>query len=105
MENNHRLALIVAYYISRFDKKALDTLGFKTMTEAFNLVGEFLNVNPNTVKNMRDEFDPIHPNSRKGWYQRELRPSRLEIVENYSYVSEDALTEIVTDILNGQSDD
>lgn len=100
MKKNHVLALIFAYYLSRFDKKALHNLNLDTMQEAFNLAEKKLNVNPNTVKNMRDEFDPIHPNPRKGWYQRELRPSRLDIVNMYSDFSEDALTDIVIDTLN-----
>jgi hypothetical protein len=99
MENNHKLALIIAYYLSRFDKKALSNLGYDTTTHAFQEIGGRLNVKPNTIKNMRDEFDPLHPNSRKGWYQRELRPSRLEVLEKYVNFSEDALTEVVKEIL------
>ncbi|KYG27727.1 DUF3883 domain-containing protein [Alkalihalobacillus trypoxylicola] len=99
MENNHKLALIISYYLSRFDKTALINLNYDTNTQAFQEIGETLKVKPNTIKNMRDEFDPLHPNSRKGWYQRELRPSRLEVLERYSHFSEDALTEVVKDIL------
>lgn len=69
------------------------------MTEAFNVVGKILDVKPRTVKNLRDEFDPIHPNPRKGWYQREFRPSRLEVIEKYGNLGEDALTEVIKDIL------
>lgn len=59
-----------------------------------------MNVKSQTIKNMRDEFDPIHPNSRVGWYQRELRPSRLQTLDKYENLSEEALTEVVKDILN-----
>ena len=101
MEENHKLGLIVAYYLSRFDMKAVTYLGYKSWTHAFENIGKQLNVKANTIKNMRDEFDPLHPNSRKGWYKRELRPSRLEVLEKYASLSEDALIEIVKDILIG----
>ncbi|TAH54608.1 MAG: DUF3883 domain-containing protein, partial [Methanosarcina mazei] len=61
------------------------------------------NVKPNTVKNWRDEFDPLHENKRRGWYQRELRPSRLNVVDIYKDISEDAFTQIVNEILSPRS--
>jgi hypothetical protein len=76
METSHRLALIAAYFLSRYDREALKLLGQSNFTAAFEEVSNCLRVNQNTVKNMRDEFDPIHDNSRAGWYQRPLRPSR-----------------------------
>lgn len=105
MKENNVLALIVAYYISRFDRKFLYNLNFKTFKEAYEVIGEKLTVKPSTIKNMRDEFDPIHPNDRKGWYQRELSPSRLAVIERYNVFSEDALTEIVKDIIYGNLED
>ncbi|MCE5285177.1 MAG: DUF3883 domain-containing protein [Pelosinus sp.] len=102
MEVNHKLALIIAYYLSRFDRDALSTLGYASFTMAFGKIGEKMGMNPNTIKNMRDEYDPLHSNKRKGWHQRELRPSRLEVVEKYQYLSENALAEIVRDILSNQ---
>lgn len=49
---------------------------------------------------MRDDFDPLHPNKRVGWYQRELRPSRREIKEQYEGYTEEQLTKLVKNILN-----
>lgn len=101
MEENRKLALIVSYYLSKFNRDALNHLGYHTFTEAFRDIGAKLNVKSSTIKNMREDFDPLHPNNgRVGWYQRELRPSRLNVVENYSHLSEMALTSIVQDILD-----
>ncbi|MFJ5762792.1 DUF3883 domain-containing protein [Neobacillus sp. NPDC093182] len=99
MEENRKLALIVSYYLSKFDRKSLVNLGFSSFTQAFNHIGSILSVPANTIKNMRENFDPLHPNGRVGWYQRELTPSRLDVVENYSHFSEFAMTEIVKEIL------
>ena len=103
MDNNRKLALIVSYYLSKFDRNALKNLGYSTFTQAFNDLGLKLKVPPNTIKNMRENFDPLHPNGRVGWYQRELPPSRLDVVENFNHFSEDALTEIVKEIINMES--
>ena len=70
--------LIVSYYLSRCDMKAVRALGYKNFTEAFKKIGDILNENPNNIKNMRDEFDPYFDNGRAGWYQRPLRASSCE---------------------------
>ncbi|MDQ0878974.1 hypothetical protein QFZ77_007633 [Paenibacillus sp. V4I3] len=100
MEENRKLALIISYYLSKFDRKALSNLGYKTFTEAFNDIGERLGVKPNSIKNMRENFDPLHANTRVGWYQRELSISRLEILDKYGPLGEEALTSIVQEILS-----
>jgi hypothetical protein len=100
MLDNHKLALIVAYFLSKYNEIALENLGYSNFTAAFEDIGFKLRVKPNTIKNMRDEFDPFHPNNRRGWYQRELRPSRLEVLEKYEELSESALLGIVEDVLS-----
>jgi hypothetical protein len=99
MKRENSLALIVAYYLSKYDRVGYENLGFKSLTEAHHQIGRILNVNPNSVKNMRDEFDPIHSTPRVGWYQRELRPSRLKVVESFQELSEEELRDIVLEIL------
>ena len=57
-EENH-LALIVALFLSKFDVAACKSLGCSSWKETFEEVGQRLQVNPNTVKQMREQFDPI----------------------------------------------
>lgn len=78
----------------------MENLEYKTYKDAFNDIGKILDVKPSTVKNMRDEYDPIHSNHRKGWHQRELRPSRIKVLEIYDVLSEGALAGVAKDILN-----
>ena len=54
MTEAHKRALIVAYYLSRFDRKGVRALGYATFTEAFDKVGELLDVKASTVKHMRE---------------------------------------------------
>ena len=100
MKEENKLGLVIAYYLSKFDNLAYERLGFGSMTGTHEQVGSILGVKGNTIKNMRDEFDPLHPNSRQGWYQRELRASRLDIVHKYSKYSEKELFEHVDAILH-----
>ena len=99
MKQNHSLALIVAYYLSKFDKIAYEQLGISLSTETHKEIGRILGVKPNTVKNMRDDFDPFHDNPRVGWYQRPIRPSRAKVVEAFQDLSEEELRDIVLEIL------
>lgn len=105
MNEKMQLALIVAYYLSKHDAKAYKQLGFGNQSRTHEKIGRVLSVNPNTIKNMRDEYDSIHENPRKGWYQEELKPSRKKISNQLAPLKEDQLLELVRDILSGESVD
>jgi hypothetical protein len=98
MKPQNELALIVAYYLSRFDKQGYINLGYKNFDEATKQIGHILDVNPNTVKNMRDEFDPYHENSRIGW-KRELRGSRQKVITAFQNTDDNTIRDIVEEIL------
>jgi hypothetical protein len=100
MKENHSLALICAYYLSKFDQAAYKNLGYSSKKDTHESIGQILNVKPNSVKNMRDEFDPLHENHRAGWYQRPLSPSRVKVVEAFQDLSEEELRDIVLEIIN-----
>lgn len=68
MDNNRKLAHIVAYYLSRFDKIVLSKLRYKTDKDAFHKIAEALSVLPNYIKFKCNEFDVAHP-YRKGWHK------------------------------------
>lgn len=59
--------------MSKFDADGLRHLGFDNFKEAFNVIGLALGVPPASIKNYRDEFDPLFPNSRQGWHKRTTR--------------------------------
>jgi len=103
MKESHSLALIVAFYLSRYDLVAYDKLGYPTNTTTHKEIGKALGVKPNSVKNMRDEFDPLHNNRRVGWYQRPLRPSRAKVVESFGNLTEEEMFDVVLEILTNPS--
>ena len=66
-------SILTGLYLSKYDNKGLSELGFSTFQEAFNILGYSLQSKPSSIKNYRDEFDPIFPNKRKGWHKRPIR--------------------------------
>lgn len=101
MDLNRKLGMIVAYYLSRFDSEAVANLGYTTTSEAFQKISEILKVKRNTLKNWRDEFDPLHSH-RMGWYQRPMSPSRTRVVESFCDLDEYSLRLIVKDIIQNE---
>ena len=101
MKPQNELALVVAYYLSRLDREAVASLGYKSFNEAAEDIGKILDVKPNTIKNMRDEFDYSMQNSRIGW-RRELRGSRLKVFHTFQMTDDNELTEIVREILTNK---
>ncbi|BFM43260.1 hypothetical protein CFS9_19010 [Flavobacterium sp. CFS9] len=99
METSHKLTLIISYYLSRFNDTGFRNLGYTTWDEAFKDIALKLDVKKSSVKNWRDEFDPIHGH-RVGWYQRPMNPSRVNVVNAFEDMNEEDLREIVFDILN-----
>jgi hypothetical protein len=96
--NPNLLAIIVAFYLSKFDKQALKNLGFKSNSDAFKKTAEVLGVKKNYVKFRRDEFDPIHP-WRKGWI-RPMDSRIIKSIEALQDLDEPDLREIVQHILS-----
>lgn len=101
MENNHKLALYISYYLSRFNNEALSNLKYKTWNNAFEDIGERLHVKPHSVKNWRDEFDPLFTH-RVGWHQRPMSPSRVKVAQALEGLDESQIRGIVVDILTGK---
>jgi hypothetical protein len=99
MSEKNKKALICAFFLSKFNRSGLPRLGCSTFNEAFARIGKQLGVNPNTVKNMRDEFDPIF-GERKGWHQRPLRPSRKNLYDMFESMDIDEIMVFVRNCLD-----
>lgn len=75
--------ILAGLYLSKYDSLGLETLGFKSFQEAFNVIGYGLGSRPASIKNYRDEFDPLFPNKRRGWYKRPRREYCVEIYKRF----------------------
>jgi hypothetical protein len=95
---NNKFAVIIAYYLARFDREGLSKLGFNSFNGAFQKIGERLGVKKNYVKLRRDEFDYLY-SWRRGW-QRPMHKQIIKTIEAFQDIDEPDLREIVLNILN-----
>ncbi|MBU0519494.1 DUF3883 domain-containing protein [bacterium] len=75
--------ILIGLYFSKFNSDGLFKLDFTSYKEAFNIMGFALGAKPASIKNYRDEFDPIFPNMRKGWHNRPMRAYCYDIYKRY----------------------
>ncbi|MBY0230494.1 MAG: DUF3883 domain-containing protein [Gemmataceae bacterium] len=96
--------LVVGYAMSRLDAAYRTARGCRTWTEAFAEAASCLDLPPATFKNLRDEFDPFHDNSRRGWHGRTVRPDRQRVMDDLREVGDAALMALVDRILARDTD-
>jgi hypothetical protein len=97
-------SLVVGYAMSRLDVALLRDLQFRTWNEAYAAFGRALDVAPKSLKGLRDEFDPIHPNPRRGWADRPMIGNRARVADELRDVSDAALVELVRALLRSDFD-
>jgi hypothetical protein len=97
-------AIVAGLYLSKFDSEGLRRLGFDNFIEAFNVIGSALGVRPASVKNYRDEFDPLFPNRRKGWHKRPTRDYCKAIYSAFGDLSLENLTKLLKQIIYKEHD-
>lgn len=99
--NNNILAVIVAFYLSKYNQEGLDKIGFDSFNEAFEKTANLLNVKKNYVKLRRDEFDPVYP-WRQGW-KRPMDKRIIRAIEILDDLEEPDIRDIVNNILYNPS--
>jgi Domain of unknown function (DUF3883) len=87
--------ILAGLYLSKYDKAGLRRLGFKNFAEAFNVLGYAMGAKPASVKNYRDEFDPLLPNPRSGWHKRPRKEYCLRVFEQFQDLDFDTFTALV----------
>lgn len=105
MTSNQKKSL-VAFYLSKYNNKAVATLGYSKMTEAledlsFKLKGSSDDVN-SYIRRRRDEFDVFFDNGRKGYHNRELHKIVKEMFNNWNPVNFEDFTDIVKKIISDE---
>jgi len=97
-------AILAGLYLSKFDKEGLDLLGFNSFKEAYNIIGFALKCKPNSIKNYRDEFDPLFPNRRLGWENRDIRPYVKKIYDKYNELDLNTLAKTIKESIYRNSE-
>lgn len=81
--------------MAKFSQRAVQALGFASFRETCNTLGLLFGGNPNSIKNYRDEFDPLLPNHRQGWHKRPRRDYCLHYFEKYHQLDFATFTQLV----------
>jgi hypothetical protein len=92
-------AVLAGLYLAKYDSLGLKKLGFESFKEAFNVLGYAVGAQPASLKNYRDEFDPVFPNRRKGWHKRPTRAYCLKVLEQYRDLDFESFTGLVMSIV------
>jgi hypothetical protein len=87
--------ILTGLYLSKYDSAGLKKLGFESFVEAFNVIGYALGQKPASIKNYRDEFDPLFPNKRRGWHKRPTRDYCLKVFTEYKALDLDTFTSLI----------
>ncbi|UQZ89713.1 hypothetical protein C4J81_11050 [Deltaproteobacteria bacterium Smac51] len=99
-ETNENLSLC-AYFLSKFDMRAVELLGFKTRDEAMVNVSKILGKKNNYLKRRRDEFDVLTGGDgrRKGQRNRLPTPDVLRMHQGLTDLSFQELADRVQQVL------
>jgi hypothetical protein len=97
--------MLIGMYFAKFENLALDSLGFANFIEAFNIISLIAQINPNSLRNYRDEFAPAFPTKRLGWHKREMHPSRKKILNLYYNLDLNDFTNLIKDIIYKNKED
>src|SRR5712671_6940496 len=87
--------ILTGLFLSKYDSLGLKKLGFESFKEAFNVIGYAMGSKPASIKNYRDEFDPLFPNRRKGWHKRNIRTYCLRVFDEYKDLDLESFTGLV----------
>ena len=87
--------ILTGLYLAKYDSAGVRKLGFESFIEAFNVIGYALGEKPASIKNYRDEFDPLFPNKRKGWHKRPTRQYCLKVFEEYKKLDLESFTGLI----------
>ena len=96
----------VAYFLSRFEHN--DLYPHLKQYEVFREVANILGTKPNTLRNLRDTYDPKvnkikepRLTKRKGWHQRSELPRDLgKIFDEYRHKNKQEILKEINKILN-----
>src|ERR1700685_1212652 len=92
---NRQKLILSGLFLSKYDLLGVKRLGFDNFVEAFNAIGYALGARPASVKNYRDEFDPLFPNPRMGWHKRPMRDYCREVYEEYKDLDLESFTGLI----------
>lgn len=98
MKRQNQLGMLCGYFLSRLDEEAYRYLGLGNVGQTHEKLGEILGVKATSIKGWRDEFDPVHSNSRVGWIRKQ-NPTRVRVLEALECMPDLELCQLIDALL------
>lgn len=87
--------MLAGLFLSKFDREGYAALGYKSFSEAYRGLAAVVGGPWRSVKQYRDEFDPVFENGRKEWHKRKMHPSRKLFLEEYGNMTLEEFAQLV----------
>lgn len=104
MTIENKKLMLAGMFLSKFNRQGLEALGYKSLQEAYNSFAFAVGGKPSSVKLYMQEFDPYFPNSRKGWRNRPIRPTRQGLIDEFGGLGLEEFSELVRTQFAGAAD-
>ena len=104
MTIENKKLMLAGMFLSKFNRQGLEALGYKSLQEAYNSFAFAVGGKPSSVKLYMQEFDPYFPNSRKGWGNRPIRPTRQGLIDEFGGLGLEEFSELVRSQFAGAAD-
>lgn len=102
MDTLIRSLSIIAYYLSEYDMRAVETLGYPNRSVAFSEISIVMGKPDNYLKRRRDEFDVITSSHRRGQCNRPVLPAVQAIFDEFHNFTFEDITQVVKNIIAKQ---
>ncbi len=93
--------MFAGLFLAKFDRVGLTKLGFESFTQAFKELALLVGGKANSINNYRDEFDPVFPNERRGWCNRQMHKTRTEMFAKYGALNIDDMYDMLLEMFVG----
>jgi len=87
--------MLAGLFLSKFSERGYQRLGYSSFKDAYEGLSNLVGGNPLSVRNYRDEFDPVFPNGRVGYCGRKMMPSRKEMLDQYGGMDLESMARLV----------
>ncbi len=95
MAAKNKKMMLAGLFLSKFNEQGYQALGYKNFSEAYRGLAAVVGGPWRSVKQYRDEFDPVFDNGRKGWHKRKMHPSRKVFLDEYGAMDLDEFAQLV----------
>jgi len=95
MTDTNKKEMLAGLFLSKFSKDGLRRLGYASFKDAYEGLSNLVGGNPLSVRNYRDEFDPVFPNGRRGYHGRKMMPSRKAMLDEFGGLDIETMAQLL----------